>query len=395
MSSTTKRSSIVLLALLWSVSGCSVDPVDLSGKSCPCEGGWHCVDGECVAGQPDAGPGCGEPGNYELQSFAAGWRTQNALQWAWETAPDVEGDDLLHATVVIGTDEPEVERCACALARGERCDESADLRVVDDTDNPELAYDTRDNRTGGPEPVRSTVTSGLEPDTVYAATLLAFDTTGGVSRTPVAFNRTGREAERAVTVFDDGTTENGYPIPACFETGADGFTHYVQCPPPEGERGGCKIEADPCPEDSRWPGASSDAWLCEPDVHPDHESTCWVTLRWQELALPLDSITSGAFAEAFLEFEATLEGEPSNYGEAYLALQGPSGTKHWGLRGELALRGEGETHVYQVPLHALTSEDGTPMDWSDLQGRQIYRVSVGGFFTHGRAVSVHSFAIRY
>jgi len=150
---------LVLLAALWGAVGCSVAPVDLTGKACPCVDGWHCADGGCVAGERDGGAGCGEEGRYRVLGFAAGWRTANALQWTWETAPDVDGGDLLYASVVIGRDEARVDQCACALGRGEPCDEGPELWIVDESDNPELAHDTRTNRTGSPEPVRSTVTS--------------------------------------------------------------------------------------------------------------------------------------------------------------------------------------------------------------------------------------------
>lgn len=374
--------------------GCAVDPVNLMDRSCPCSHGWRCVDQVCV---PDTSTAeCGGGGAYEVRDFAAGWRTENALHWTWGTAPDVDGRDLTHLTVVLGEDAAEVERCACALGAGGTCDENEALRVIDETVNPELAYDTRSNLTDGPEPVRSTVTSGLRHDTVYAATLLAFDTRDAVSRTEMAFNRTGRRAERSVSVFDRGRVGRGYSIPTCAELDEQGYSYTVMCPPPTAERGGCKVDEDPCPAGREWPGSRSDDWLCETDEHPAHAPVCWVTMRWQELDLPLATLPAGAFADAYIEFVMTMDGQPSNYGVVYLVLTDAEGTATtWGLRGELALRSGEMATVYQVPLRALTLEDGSGMEWSDIEGERLYRVSVGGIFAHGQTVRFETIGIRF
>lgn len=395
-----------LLATLGAVSACAVDPVDLSGKACPCAGEYTCVQGVCVRGgvdgglqrdsgpdpEADAGPDCGSPGVYRIERFEAGWRTEGSLGWRWVTAADARGTDLLRYTVVLGPDAPSVEACACALGRGAACEDG--VRVLDERTNPELAHDTRSNQTGGPEPVRSTVSAGLEADTVYAAALLAFDTRGGASRSSVALNRTTRPALRARTVFDGGAIGAGYTIPGCFEVGAEGYRYRVSCPPPLAARGGCRVEEDPCTE--RWPGTQADDWLCESEVHPEHEATCWVTLRWQELDLPID-VPSGAFDEAYLEIALAIDGTPANYGEAYILVGGgDGGSTSYGIRtGEVALRAGAAQHLYRLPLGAMTREDGAHLEGSALRDGRLDRVSLGAIFAHGTTIHVSRVAIRY
>jgi len=235
------------------------------------------------------------------------------------------------------------------------------------------------------------VTDALESNTVYHAVLLAFDTEGGVSRTPPAQHRTARSTGSELLIFDEAPVDipAAYTIPTCLVgTDAAGYEFRPLCIPPEVT-------------------VTNDSQVCE--SRSEHPPSCWVTLRWQDLGISTSLIPGGAFGDAHVEFVATLEGAHSNYGEFYLTLRSQDGAdRGWGYVGGLSLRGEGMTRTYQIPLGALvlTSDDGVAvrpsvqaLTHADLnpngQPPTFYRFAIGGIFDHNSSVQVRSLRIRY
>jgi len=85
--------------VLAGVLACRVPDLDVTGKACPCPGGYSCVANACVADAAhDAGPGDADPGTsciaapkttlvYQTAAFAefpAGWSTAGG---AWTAGP--------------------------------------------------------------------------------------------------------------------------------------------------------------------------------------------------------------------------------------------------------------------------------------------------------------------
>lgn len=373
------RIGSLMLGLL--LVSCSVADVDLTGKDCPCPGDWFCTDGVCAPLPPE----CGQSGRYGLSRFDAAWSAENTLHFSWEVPETTDRGTLDEFVLVVGTDEAEVEACACALAAGARdCGEST-ARVIRRDENPELGHDTRSNRTNFRDPVRESSVAGLSPDTVYAAQLLAVDTAGGVFRTPSLFHRTTRPTAFAIPFFEGTSAADAYSFPSCASETEAGYRYTVECSPPEGMRESCDA-GPPCNEDS---------WVCDDDPERPRQPSCWSSFAWKyERDAPVSPVTPGGFGDAYLEVRAT-HSEPSNYGDLYLRGTNAEGEQAWyGLRGPFALRG-GDAHRYQVALGALTTEEGVPLTSEHFEGLRIDEVRIGGLFTDKSSVTVQAIAVRY
>ncbi|RZO48340.1 MAG: hypothetical protein EVA89_37730 [Sandaracinaceae bacterium] len=371
------------LMLLVGVAGCAVDEVDLEGKRCPCPDGWVCAAGTC-ARRPAA---CGSEGRYVIEALEAGWSAEHQLQLTWSVADSSAGEDLAHLAVVIGTDPESVEECGCALAEGGDC-AGLRVRVIDEDENPELGNDTRSNQTDGTEPVRETTIAGLMPDTLYRAQLLAFDIAGGVSRSASISPRTSRETAFDAPFFEGVSRTGASAFPSCPMESGESLDFIVQCPPPIGMRGECGGSPDPC---------NADTWACDDSDARPRLPQCWWTFRWSfDPAEPLPAITEGQFQDAYLEIEVGFAGT-SNYGELYLRTEDPATgeTLWWGRRGDFAIRGGGAARVYQIPLTALTHEEGRALSADEWRGLAFSELRFGGIFPDRSPVTARAIRFRY
>ena len=46
---------LLLALLVWTAAGCSIDPIELEGRRCPCAAGWLCDPDAGVCRRADAG----------------------------------------------------------------------------------------------------------------------------------------------------------------------------------------------------------------------------------------------------------------------------------------------------------------------------------------------------
>jgi len=131
-----------------------------------------------------------------IQDFRHEWSTANQIRWAW----DIEDDTRLSYY------ELDIAASVEALLAG-------DFDTIDSGVSPELAHSLL--RASGEEPVESTVVRDLEAHTVYAARLVTFDTSMGVTCSPAVVQaQTGFEANRPIELFEDdpapGHTQPGW-----------------------------------------------------------------------------------------------------------------------------------------------------------------------------------------
>ena len=332
-------------------SACTVEPPDLSGKTCPCAPGYECVDGACTLS-----PACGPL--VTVDGFRALWSTPHSILWTW--TPSGRPEDFGEYQLVIAASEADV------LAT------SGSARVVDRTINPELGYYITPHETGAVE-LTKTVTDGLDPLIAvdpkvgtYFAQLLATDVTGCTSKTGVVEARTKLEpVEGTIEIFRDELVGELWGAPLTVEpgTGMDGSA-------------ALRCGVDDC-------------------LDTDPESPTWDHLR---LVQPVDlaGISENAIVTdgAFLEFWVAIVSEvPAFYTELYLENM----TQPWLGWRRLHLRARPGTIDYQhveVPLAELDFDTGALPTTSQLQ-RLHDGFQLGGSFPGATDVYLDSIAVRW
>jgi len=200
-------------AVVFAGIACSVDALDLSGKKCPCTGGWVCdtAVGQCVpdgtpievheAGVPDVridGPAPVDAGGAILvENLLPTWSTANGIRWDWQASGDPA--DFASYEIVIG---PSAE---AVRSRG------TGSHVYDATTNPELgSFGGRDPKPAMIPVSLFTITDGL-PDMSNAqvfAQVVAHDKKGGITVTEV-LNKTTFHPTRELDLLDDVLPEGG------------------------------------------------------------------------------------------------------------------------------------------------------------------------------------------
>lgn len=207
--------------------------------------------------QGDSGGDCSP--RVRVSGLHAAWSTPNQIRWAWAVDAGTT-DTLQEFRLELGAD-------AAALLRGD-----AAVRSVTRSDNPELGFLALPGTTGD-DPVRATVVDGLNPDTDYAARLLAIDDFGCTSTTAVAFERTPPPPVADDVVFAD--VLSGYTLPH----------NLVVVDDPTRAYGGTSFLEYRPQDDPECAGVTP---------------VCWQNLRLQDLALPLSLGTAfdkGAYVE--------------------------------------------------------------------------------------------------
>jgi hypothetical protein len=380
--------SILVLAL-W---GCTVDDLDISGKPCPCDDGFSCVNDRCVAST------CSEqPGEFSVDNLVGSWSTLNTIAWDWETPGETLGTDLAGYVLVVGQEERAVRDCACKVGAGNPCDETG-VRVIDAEENFELGHFTLSRDTGGVDQVLRTISYDHEPDTEYVAILVALDTAGGSRSTNLARRRTSRIATDEIYLAASAPLGDGeYAQPCCIEgvdhgDGTYSIDYTIYCEPVTGFIGSwdhtaCPVSAaSECPDHSMDPGGER-----EPD--------CFVNYRLQGLRADLSPIRESQFAESFLEFGVELSGgKSSGYSEIFIVVDDDPGDafdgNSWWMR-LVPIRIQART--YQIPLHqlVLSADSIRKMVWTDLNAHLLQTFRLGGIFSNGETLSVSNVKIRH
>jgi len=377
------------------LAACTVDPLDISGKPCPCDDGFSCVNDRCVASV------CSEtPGTFMVDNLVGAWSTMNTIAWDWETPGETSGADLAGYKLVVGQNEQAVRDCACTVGAGGACAPDANARVIDTDENFELGHFTLSRDTGGVDQVLRTISYEHEPDTEYVAILVALDTAGGSRSTNLARRRTTRPTSDEIIIAGFGPLGDGqYPAPCCIYgvdhgDGSYSLDYSILCEPEAGPLAD-GFDGTACP--------TSAATEC-----PDHsidvmgetrESSCFVNYRLQGLRRDLSPIQEGGFAEAFLEFDIELSGgQNSGYSEFFIGVDDnpPAGdlAVNWWMK-LVPVRVEART--YQIPLHRLRESGDLIRDigWTDINAHILQTFRVGGVFTNEQTLSVSNVRIRH
>ncbi len=223
--------------LLFVFGGCAVDELDLTGKKCPCVGGFVCdlATNTCVSaldGQAsnDGDPGSDAPlGAFVVQSFGPTWTTSRSIRWDWE----VKGDPAQFAEyqLVVGGSEDAVRRQDSTTARFDR-------RI-----NPELGkFGGRDEVPPGAPARVWTVTDRHSVARKIFARLIVRDKEGRENLSAISSADTLPEADE-IDIFNNAIADGATTVPSsemkrvtvdcinssagCLQYGKDGG---VSCP---------------------------------------------------------------------------------------------------------------------------------------------------------------------
>ncbi len=380
--------------VLAAVTGCTVAPVDLDGKRCPCADGWVCDEASDRCRTADAGTGVGssdvssgisssegssavpdsttaaasttvEPTGdpsgqpvedaFTVVSFAADWSTPNAIHWRWEVqgeASDFRAYEVWIADTAAAVDDP------------------ATAVVFDGDVNPELdRFELRNS--GDADLVEATITDALSPGTEYFARLHVLDTAGGrTTSANVAVRSTTAAPIDGVVVFgDESPFPPGYPLPACYVRSDaapyGGTTHHFElahfCS--AGGTSSC-IEAD----------------TAEPE--------CWENLRWEGLEVAIAQLDAGDFTDAYLELAIAVDPPGDAIGHGWWSTVGVRVGDQNRSFSPLTIRADGEYRLVQVPLAQM----GTTH--AELAG-QIQGARVGSTWHTGSVIRVDEAWIRW
>jgi len=248
--------------------GCSLDPVDLSDKQCPCAPGFQCDEAShrCVSsGGSDCTPAVVADG------FRASWAAANVIRWEWEP---------------MGTRERFVRYEVHVAERPE--DLGTDRAIVfGPEENPELGGYVLQRTGGADDVVTHTMTHGHAAATTFAARLVVIDTSLCEFRSEVAAIATSLAPPEEIVLFRDSDPA-GTALPPAFLPVDDA-----------GGGGGRHLEHRP-DED--------------PECIMSGEGVCSQNLRWQNMGVDLSDVSEGEFANtAFLEVSIANDGSVSSF----------------------------------------------------------------------------------
>lgn len=209
--------------------GCTVDPLDLSNKRCPCASGFVCdtsIDA-CVPsgdgglrardggdGGPDGG-GKDAGGRIVVFNLRSTWATGNGIRWDWQVLGDAAEFDRYE--VITGPRAEDVRARASTTKR------------YDAASNPELG------RFGGraTDPAARpfgmwTVTDGHEEGQNVFAQVVAYDKAGGMTVTEIPSETTTRPRATLV-LYENGIADGGAPTPSSTKTSTSNPFEGTQC----------------------------------------------------------------------------------------------------------------------------------------------------------------------
>jgi hypothetical protein len=336
--------SLLLLVLSFDLWACSLEPLDLTDKPCPCAEGYLCDDvaNRCVA--TDA-PSC-EP-MVTATGFAASWATSNTIRWQWEPVGDPADFVRYEISLVeVGSD--------------------GGARTVGSDQNPELRGFFIPRTVADDDVLTSTLVGDLEPMTTYAAYLLITDTSLCEFRSEQAAISTLAELPEEAVIFRGAALGRLRPDSLAV---TDSAVTYV-------------------------PDDDTDC--------ADAGEVCSQNLQLWDLDLDLSDMTEGQFANAFMELTVEYDGAtPSYFSRVWLTFDDRSLLYRHEPFTLAATQGR---HVVQVPLsdlrldgealtHAIldTAAMGTPLSSANLGGQWTRSTEAGD----PSAIRIHEMLIRY
>jgi hypothetical protein len=334
------------------LGACSLEPIDVSDKACPCGPGFVCDDAtnRCVAMVGgDGGMGC-EPA-VVATDFGASWATANVIRWAW--TPSGEASALLRYEIHVARSVDELGTSSAV--------------VFGPDENPELGDYVLPRTGGADDVVEHTMTHGLDPMTDYVGRLVAVDTSLCEFRSAPAAISTTLMPPESFLLFGDTPTP-GNPFPGTIRVVEEGSERYLEHVPDDDAE--CVMSG---------------------------EGVCSQNIRWMGIGLDASDISEGEFANvALLEAVVTNDSDVSSF---YSRIWLQVGDRFFRLE-PFTYRASPEPRTYQVPLRVLDS-DGTPLTHADLAGNTVDEVNVGGQWSRtapgggqGR-VRIHSLRIAY
>ncbi len=343
---------VVTLVVVALAGACSLEPIDVSDKSCPCAPGFVCDEAldRCRAvAVMDGGMDC-EP-LVTATDFQASWATSNVIRWRW--SPSGTATDLLRYEIHVATSPDELG--------------TPSAQVFGPDDNAELGGYVLP-RTGGPDDVvDATMTFGLDPMTDYVGQLVAVDTSLCEFRSAPAAISTTLFPPESLLLFGDTPTPGG-PFPGTIRVVEEGSERYLEHVPDDDAE--CIMSGEGvCSQNLRWTGIGLDA--------SDVSEGEFVNLAYLEAVVENDSDVSSFYSRLWLTVsERIYRLEPFTY------------------------RAGADRRTYQVPLRVLDS-DGTRLSHAELSTNPIDEVNVGGQWSRTGAgggqgrVRIHSLTIRY
>lgn len=339
-------------ALALTAAACTIDDIDLRGRSCPCAEGWTCdvTTNRCV----EQTVGFSDAGAIDVVSFTAEWATPNAIRWRWELSG--RSEDFFAFQLALGTSHEEV---------------AARSGLVTGADNPELDRFELP-RTSGVDPVVSTITYDLEPDTDYFAQLIVIDTASAESTSPnVANEHTADSPVASIDIMLDAAPLPGRTQPSCMmlssesSAGPQAYAYSHHC------------AAD---------GTAS--MVCQP-VAPS-APLCWenVFLEDMQIAVAPESFPLGAFDEAYLEVAVRVDDSQHAWWST-AGLRPIGGTELRSING-ITYRANGAYRVHQFKLTEL----GITYD-EIVQAGGLQTFYIGSAWSDGATVRFDEVRIRW
>ncbi len=313
---------ILLLSLV--LSGCVIEPLELSDKECPCAEGYVC-DASTNRCMTTATQDC----KATVEGFRPVWSTANVIRWEWTPVGDPASFvryelEIAETREQLGTDE---------------------ARVIGAEENPELgAY--RLPRTGSSQDVvTGTHSYDHDPNTSYVARLLVTDTSSCVFRSELGTKSTLLRPIDPFVLYSGPRPEPGSVVPtsvSVVEDGAGGFASEYR------------------------PGT-------DPACIEDGRGVCSENIEWRRLGVDVSALTEGQFTTTgSLEVVMTNATDaPSFYARVWLRVD------------DVLYRYEPITipptrRRLQVPLRELRDDAGVPLSHEQLQTAPVDGVNLGG-----------------
>ena len=323
--------SLFALALLGAgPSACVLDPIDYTGKACPCPDGWRCQAEVCVS---SAGSSCTP--RIVPTGFRVAWATPNSLRWSWDSAGNI--DDFSAYRLVIGPSKQSVATGSGAT-------------VFTAEQNPELGM-FNVLHTTVVDPVTATITDGLEPATTYHAKLVAVDSAGCEHASDVLTGKTSVGPSSTVPLFD-GTE----PLDADLIPAAGSFD--PACPP----GGPCLSFPNDCGEALCYQIMRLGVHLPASALSSSMTAGDFGSLAYLEMRVASDSTALGSWSE----FRLQMGEEFYSVGAQTIRADGAYRTYQIPLRAFRHDTATAEALTYEVVSTAGLDEFGAGSEWSDL-----------------------------
>ena len=330
--------------------GCTVAPVDLSEKRCPCAEPLVCDESanRCVAAE-----GCDAA--VRVEDFRAEWAAAHVIRWQW--SPVGERADLVRYEIEVADDPADLGTSAA--------------RIIGPDENPELGGFVLPRTGGADDVVDFTLTYDHEAGTTYVARLLVTDTTFCTFRSEMAAISTTLDPPEEIVLYDGPRPDPGFPFPGDLQIVNEGGAMVTEHVP------------------SR-----------DTECIDSGEGVCSQNIRWSGLAVGAMDISEGELANlALLEIDLdNATDTPSFFSRVWLQL-GEAGI----FRLEPFTIAQGRRTI-QVPLRVL-DDAGRALSYADLQAQPIGEVNVGGQWSRcaqdespecsGGRVLLHRATIRY